>query len=1357
MTATVDEQFQSTNETSTHVVLPEKLSRIKKASCLPSVKLGWNSNEVLLSILISFDKHKEWFTDKIPSRPPNGSMFLINRHEFRDYRRDGYTWKKRTKSTTTREDHFKLKVQGIDCISVLYTHSDVIPTFHKRFYWLIQNPSIILIHYVNVMDDLTGSDTLYNYVTSTRKEDVLSEVTSIYSGIDEQSIPEVQVIEDVSDPPSPVAAPPSPSIARQLKSNEKTFKVCITPKIPPTASLSKVKPTNQSTLPQGNATQWVLIPHKGSMPCIGTFPNAINTWIIPGTQPNIYATTSSINVPIGYPPGAGILIPKQPIATHDQHLPNDATNLQTDFRNFNVQPLNQMSPNNNPTFLVSASLAHNAQKRTVREDSHIRLKATKNIAPKPSEPQQCSMQGQVNANMRFSRGNGSSASMNREGAFSCNSTTATVSSQTSSFASSGLTNEGVYILNNGICSAQSVVSRIGNGTTEGSLDGQHTLRSPSTGSISSHGVPVEPSTSPSSDYGSFISDAGPRLTRSESLSDQGGSREGIFDGPFRIPPSPLENTQVLTTTSRDPSGQKRPFSQAPNGSLEDDPLGPHNLADLGFDVSELSPFESFGDGMLSNYDLNSVFPDFLDSLTGEDSHEQTLSRSDHSNPIMPSSVSSLAQQQAINTSPGQSDTLNSQDTCASSKDVSTNSTCTSVTCQGQADVVMTISSDEAKIVSATSDSVTAQNTSSKISPRHPGSTCGTVRTSPASDTIPSNRGPRERVEMNGEAPCPGSSSSTTLTGPSTLSTVPGSARITDYSPEWAYPEGGVKILVTGEWSLTDRSYTCLFDGCSVEATLVQTGVLRCFCPPHEPGLVTLQVACNGFIVSNACVFEYRARDTPRSNASCHEWLTMDESRFKLAMLERLERLESSLGLLPHQGSIQGTDYTNCATFEDRIIRACQMLFTSITQGSVGEVQKPYRGMTLLHLAAALGFARLIRQLKSLVPTDGLCPLRQELDHLRRDEFSCTALMWACGLGHKDAVWELLLTGDICTLTTPDARGRMPLQIARDRGYYEVVDCIEEYYASSPSRQTALFNGLRSDDEDDIAEEQPDYHSSTATPPETFHNNVPSCQSATATPLNSYHSSLVNPTTTPITSYQSSSNVSAGSHHSSLTSFTDRACSPMAVEEESQSACVPLVGVPLSQALVKVQAMINEAELEADLETSYLQTVTGQGQLNPVHEEADLLYSAGSWVSPGGRFRSFSTASSQSSPHTPSSKSSLSPGSPGTFLNSPHPSPTVAPDTKEFHEFLCTSKKLLEKNFSELTLTDTEQRELYQAALIIQEAYRSYKTRRQQREEELQAAILIQNHYRRYKQVRELICKPLFLSRITTADINSMPC
>jgi hypothetical protein len=65
------------------------------------------------------------------------------------------------------------------------------------------------------------------------------------------------------------------------------------------------------------------------------------------------------------------------------------------------------------------------------------------------------------------------------------------------------------------------------------------------------------------------------------------------------------------------------------------------------------------------------------------------------------------------------------------------------------------------------------------------------------------------------------------------------------------------------------------------------------------------------------------------------------------------------------------------------------------------------------------------------------------------------------------------------------------------------------------------------------------------------------------------------------------------------------------------------------------------------------------------------------------------------------------------------------------------------------MADREQRELYEAAKIIQKAYRSYKGRKklEEQDKERAAAVLIQNYYRRYKQVSLPSVKHNFISYI----------
>lgn len=79
------------------------------------------------------------------------------------------------------------------------------------------------------------------------------------------------------------------------------------------------------------------------------------------------------------------------------------------------------------------------------------------------------------------------------------------------------------------------------------------------------------------------------------------------------------------------------------------------------------------------------------------------------------------------------------------------------------------------------------------------------------------------------------------------------------------------------------------------------------------------------------------------------------------------------------------------------------------------------------------------------------------------------------------------------------------------------------------------------------------------------------------------------------------------------------------------------------------------------------------------------------------------------PLTPSSNTSLSPvGSPVSEIAFEKPSLPSAADWSEFLS-ASTSEKV-ENEFAQLTLSDHEQRELYEAARLVQTAFRKYKVK-----------------------------------------------
>uniref|UniRef100_A0A452GXE1 Calmodulin binding transcription activator 2 n=1 Tax=Gopherus agassizii TaxID=38772 RepID=A0A452GXE1_9SAUR len=95
---------------------------------------------------------------------------------------------------------------------------------------------------------------------------------------------------------------------------------------------------------------------------------------------------------------------------------------------------------------------------------------------------------------------------------------------------------------------------------------------------------------------------------------------------------------------------------------------------------------------------------------------------------------------------------------------------------------------------------------------------------------------------------------------------------------------------------------------------------------------------------------------------------------------------------------------------------------------------------------------------------------------------------------------------------------------------------------------------------------------------------------------------------------------------------------------------------------------------------------------------------------------------------------------------------LAPTAASWAEFLNASANgKMESEFALLTLSDHEQRELYEAARVIQTAFRKYKGRRLKEQQETAAAV-IQRCYRKYKQLTWIALKYALYKKMTQAAI-----
>uniref|UniRef100_A0A2K6SP30 Calmodulin-binding transcription activator 1 n=3 Tax=Saimiri boliviensis TaxID=27679 RepID=A0A2K6SP30_SAIBB len=597
--------------------------------------------------------------------------------------------------------------------------------------------------------------------------------------------------------------------------------------------------------------------------------------------------------------------------------------------------------------------------------------------------------------------------------------------------------------------------------------------------------------------------------------------------------------------------------------------------------------------------------------------------------------------------------------------------------------------------------------------------------------------------------------------------------VTDYSPEWSYPEGGVKVLITGPWQEASSNYSCLFDQISVPASLIQPGVLRCYCPAHDTGLVTLQVAFNNQIISNSVVFEYKARALPTLPSSQHDWLSLDDNQFRMSILERLEQMERRMaemtGSQQHKqasgggssggggGSGNGGSQAQCASgpgalgscFESRVVVVCEKMMSRACWAKSKHLihSKTFRGMTLLHLAAAQGYATLIQTLiKWRTKHADSIDLELEVDPLNVDHFSCTPLMWACALGHLEAA-VVLYKWDRRAISIPDSLGRLPLGIARSRGHVKLAECLEHLQRDE---QAQLGQNPRihcpASEEPSTESWMAQWHSEAISSPE-----IPKGVTVIAS---------TNPV--QVTGNPKGTNVGKEAAPSQVRPREPMSVLMMANREvvntelgsyqdsaENEECSQPMDDIQVN--MMTLAEHIIEATPDRIKQESFVpMESSGLERTDPATISSTMSWLASYLADADCLPNAAQIRSAYNEPLTPSSNTSLSPvGSPVSEIAFEKPNLPSAADWSEFLS-ASTSEKV-ENEFAQLTLSDHEQRELYEAARLVQTAFRKYKGRPLREQQEVAAAV-IQRCYRKYKQLTWIALKYALYKKMTQAAI-----
>ncbi|XP_038677375.1 calmodulin-binding transcription activator 1 isoform X3 [Scyliorhinus canicula] len=1530
-----EDDHGNSNGSHVKIFLPKKLLEcLPKCSALPKERHRWNTNEEIAAYLITFEKHEEWLTTSPKTRPQNGSMILYNRKKVK-YRKDGYCWKKRKDGKTTREDHMKLKVQGVECLYGCYVHSSIIPTFHRRCYWLLQNPDIVLVHYLNVpaIEDcgkpcgpiLCSINTDKKEWAKWSKEELISQLKPMFHGIKwtcsngntSAGFSVEQLVQQILDSHQTKPQPRTHNClcTGNLGAGSSVHHKCnsakhriISPKVEPRTGTYSSHPEVQNNdvsegkndHGHGKASSREKRNGKLAKPVLlhqnSTEVSSTNQVEVPDTTQNSPVSISSgLNSETDMADSPAITgVSSMAVASVMCSLSQNATVFMSEVTN---EAVYTMSPSAGPgQHLIASDTGAQGLVLAVNSDGHKFAFASSAATGNPDGLS--IMSGGVTEDLVLSSTLESSekipeASMNfdpdcflnnpKQGQTYGGGALKNDSSSGNSRQSPG--NEGGY------CFSGPLVKEIK--TEDNSFEQQMSKEgfqatstpasislTPGSALLSSGGLSpsttleqmdfsaIDSSKDFSSGYGQnvqsphvhqnpspsfFLQEANKAhqlepSTHSNGLSDGGGP----FGNGLGLANVKTESPTQAASSCNGPVQQGR-MEATPSLQLLQFQANFQPIASEAEVPMETAAQSEGGEGLLKSAELPACSTE----------HYIQAEAGGNGLPILQGNmVSGLypVAQHSLGPSANMELNLDHFDISFSNQ---------------FSDLINDFISVESGAGTLYGHQLVASETGAGGTLQQSEDDRARVATfSQAEICIPccSPQQPQQQQGLQLGAGENGGNSlaymhvSEVVSAQGALGSLQQSGRlfmVTDYSPEWSYPEGGVKVLITGPWQEASNNYSCLFDQISVPASLIQPGVLRCYCPAHDTGLVTLQVAFNSQIISNSVVFEYKARALPTLPTSQHDWLSLDDNQFRMSILERLEQMErrmSEMGSHQHHqqsgggnGGGGGNSQAQCASrvascsFENRVVLVCEKMMSRACWVKSKHLihSKTFRGMTLLHLAAAQGYATLIQTLiKWRAKHADSIDLELEVDPLNVDHFSCTPLMWACALGHTEAA-VVLYKWDHRALSIPDSLGRLPLTIARSRGHVKLAEYLEELQREdesqlpslpqtpgmvcSPIAKSGSDGWIGQWNSGSNSSQEPQKNVSTSPPTdlrrprseslqchgndsqrdlpaskkhklntEHFHarqgkSSPPPLEQKITTKLSS---SPKQPPPDPIDSKMERKSPRESSQHTSefplpLTSGcrnVGNQTSPKWSQKEIyvSVAAQTTTGQPvvirkvsglnagsiahriqqnqdISVLMLSEREMV-DAELLSykeneecfqhmdDLQANMMSLAEQIIEATPdrikrenfipmefsLSERGDIpsvnttLSWLASYLADVDHLPSLSQLRSlYSEPLTPPSNASQSPAlSPNNEVNFEKP---TLPSAADWSEFLSAStSEKMENEFAQLTLSDHEQRELYEAAKLVQTAFRKYKGRPFREQQEMAAAV-IQRCYRKYKQ------------------------
>uniref|UniRef100_A0A671LDH6 Calmodulin-binding transcription activator 1 n=1 Tax=Sinocyclocheilus anshuiensis TaxID=1608454 RepID=A0A671LDH6_9TELE len=1450
------------------IYLPKKLLEcLPKCSTLPKERHRWNTNEEIAAYLITFEKHEEWLTTSPKTRPQNGSMILYNRKKVK-YRKDGYCWKKRKDGKTTREDHMKLKVQGVECLYGCYVHSSIIPTFHRRCYWLLQvrlpetwtpdcgKPCGPILCSINTDKKEWAKWT---------KEELIGQLKPMFHGIKwtcsngnsssgfsvEQLVQQILDSHQTKPPPRTHNCLCTGTLGAgssvHHKCNSAKHRI-ISPKVDPRSGGYS---STHSELQNNDVSEGKTEHSHSSKNSGGTGGGSIrekrngkvhkpvllhqnSTEVSSTNQVEVPDTTQNSPVSISSGLNSDPDMADSPAVTGMGHVASVMSSLSQSVFMSEVtgDPVYSMSPTGgHNTHIMGPDATSHSLVLGVTSDSHkfafpgsgnadtggpradglsmlsasgvsdelvlsnsldsssIKIpEATMNFDPDCflNNPKQ----GQTYGGNGLKQENASTNGLQRSPTISdsnygfSSALVKNIKTEDTSFEQQ-LAKEGRYQVGPVVsCSISS-----GSGS-------QNSLTLTPASSLLPSGGGLSPSTTlEQMDFSAIdakqdYSAGATAVSYSHALNNLAHqNRSPSFF--LQEAPQTAQNQQGRQSSSQKGhllehnTGQHRPNcnggspteGQGQTGSLQllqyqggFPGLGPEHEEVVGMDQNrnvgsgQSGATENGTDGLLKSGDhLQACGGGSRESGGADHFMQQSSENRAGAEPLL---QGANLVQGLYNTHHGLSGTganggggtgmeisldhfdisFGNQFSDLINDFISVDSGATAVGAAGTLYTHQLVAppGSEGAATSGGNQQQGHEDAANRVAGYSPSELCLQSCCSPQSLGGGAGGGSGETgslaymhvAEVVSAAVAQGTLGMLQATGRLFM--------VTDYSPEWSYPEGGVKVLITGPWQEDSSSYTCLFDQISVPASLIQPGVLRCYCPAHDTGLVTLQVAVSNQIISNSIVFEYKARALPSLPSSQHDWLSLDDNQFRMSILERLEQMERRMAEMAGQqqqgsGGTAGTGGGGGggngagSSFESRVVVVCEKMMNRACWAKSKHLihSKTFRGMTLLHLAAGQGYATLIQTLiKWRTKHADSIDLELEVDPLNVDHFSCTPLMWACALGHLEAA-VVLYKWDRRALAIPDSLGRLPLSIARSRGHTKLAECLEQLQKEEQQQQQTPSS-------------LPPTSSMSFSPnPDipTSNSWMVSWSSDSMVAPSGQNTGTATTTTTPLPRKGGISGVGKEKLASRLRQRGESLSMLGMVEREMVDTEI----LSYKEDLENQDCLSHMEDLQANMMSLAEHIIEAtperiKQEHLPTMESVPLdnsgLTNTMSWLASYlgdvEHLPSIIHLSSPiySEPLTPPSNPILSPGN-SPMCEGQFEKPTL-PAPSEWSEFLRASNSKVERELAQLTLSDPEQRELYEAARLVQTAFRKYKGRPLREQQEVATAV-IQRCYRKYKQ------------------------